>query len=135
MNKVILLGRLTKDPEIRYSAGAEQKAVARFALAVNRAFKKEGEQSADFINIVAFGKNAEFAEKYFRKGQQILVEGRWQTGSFEKDGKKFYTNDCIVEHFDFADSKKDSETGVPASDSGDGFMNIPEGLDEELPFN
>ena len=77
MNKVILLGRLTKDPEIRYTAGAEAKAVAKFSLAVNRAYKKEGEQSADFINIVAFGKNAEFAEKYFRKGLQILVEGRW----------------------------------------------------------
>ena len=135
MNKVILLGRLVRDPEIRYSAGAESKAVAKFTLAVDRAYKKEGEQSADFINCTAFGKSAEFAEKYFRKGQKILVEGRWQTGSYEKDGHKYYTNDCIVERFDFADSKKDSETGAPASDSGDGFMNIPEGLDEELPFN
>ncbi len=136
MNKVILLGRLTRDPEIRYSAGAEQKAVARFALAVNRAYKKEGQQDADFISIVAFGKNAEFAEKYFRKGQQILVEGRWQTGSFEKDGKKTYTNDCIVEHFDFADSKKESEAGAPEPQpDADGFMSIPDGVDEELPFN
>lgn len=134
MNKVILLGRLTRDPEIRYSAGAEQKAVAKFSLAVNRAYKKDGEQSADFINIVAFGKNAEFAEKYFRKGQQILVEGRWQTGSFEKDGKKVYTNDCIVERFDFADSKKDDAPPDQPSDA-DGFMNIPDGIDEECPFN
>lgn len=135
MNKVILLGRLTKDPEIRYSAGAEQKAIAKFSLAVDRAFKKEGEQSADFINCVAFGKSAEFAEKYFRKGQKILVEGRWQTGSYtDKSGGKVYTNDCIVEHFDFADSKKD---GAPPSQptDADGFMNIPDGIDEECPFN
>ena len=138
MNKVILMGRLTRDPEVRYSQGENAMAIARYTLAVDRRFaKRDGsnEQTADFIGCVAFGKNAEFAEKYFRKGQQILVEGRWQTGSFEKDGKKYYTNDCIVEHFDFADSKKDSETGAPASDSGDGFMNIPDGLDEELPFN
>jgi single-strand DNA-binding protein len=136
MNKVILLGRLTRDPEIRYSAGAESKAVAKFSLAVNRAYKKEGEQSADFINIVAFGKNAEFAEKYFRKGQQILIEGRWQTGSYEKNGTKYYTNDCIVERFDFADSKK--EAGAPEPEpqpDADGFMSIPDGIDEDVPFN
>ena len=136
MNKVILLGRLTRDPEIRYSAGAESKAVAKFSIAVNRAYKKEGEQSADFINIVAFGKNAEFAEKYFRKGQRVLVEGRWQTGSFEKDGKKYYTNDCIAERFDFADSKKEAVAPEPQPQpDADGFMSIPDGIDEELPFN
>ena len=136
INKVILLGRLCKDPEIRYTAGAESKAVAKFSLAVDRAFKKEGEQSADFINCVAFGKSAEFAEKYFRKGQKILVEGRWQTGSYEKNGAKFYTNDCIVERFDFADSRKDAGAPEPQPQpDADGFMNIPDGIDEELPFN
>ena len=136
MNKVILLGRLTRDPEIRYTSGAEAKAVAKFSLAVNRAYKKEGERSADFINIVAFEKNAEFADKYFRKGQQIIVEGRWQTGSYEKDGKKYYTNDCIVERFDFAGAKKDAEAPEPQPQpDADGFMNIPDGIDEELPFN
>ncbi len=135
MNKVILLGRLTKDPEIRYTAGEEKKAVAKFTLAVDRAYKKDGEQTADFINCVAFGKNAEFCEKYHRKGQKILVEGHWQTGSFEKDGRKYYTNDCIIEHFDFADSKRDSDAGASPSDNGDGFMNIPDGVDEECPFN
>lgn len=135
MNKVILLGRLTRDPEIRYSAGAEQKAVAKFSLAVDRAYKREGEQSADFINCVAFGKSAEFAEKHFRKGQKILVEGRWQTGSYtDKSGGKVYTNDCIVEHFDFADSKKDGAPPDQPTDA-DGFMNIPDGIDEECPFN
>lgn len=136
MNKVILLGRLTRDPEIRYTAGAESKAVAKFSIAVDRAFKKEGEQSADFINCVAFGKSAEFAEKYFRKGQKILVEGRWQTGSYEKNGAKFYTNDCIVERFDFADSKKEEGAPEPQPQpDADGFMSIPDGIDEELPFN
>lgn len=135
MNKVILLGRLTRDPEIRYSAGAEQKAVVKFVLAVDRAYKKDGEQSADFINCVSFGKSAEFAEKYFRKGQKILVEGRWQTGSFEKNGVKFYTNDCIVERFDFADSKKDGTAAPQPQPDADGFMNMQPGIDEELPFN
>lgn len=136
MNKVILLGRLTRDPEIRYTSGAETKAVAKFSLAVNRSYKKEGERSADFISIVAFGKNAEFVDKYFRKGQQIIVEGRWQTGSYEKDGKKYYTNDCIVERFDFAGAKKDAEAPEPQPQpDSDGFMNIPDGIDEELPFN
>ena len=131
MNKVILLGRLTRDPEIRYSAGAESKAVAKFILAVNRTYKKEGEQSADFINIVAFGKNAEFAEKYFRKGQQILVEGRWQTGSYtNKEGVKIYSNECIADMVEFAESKQ-TETKAPADDD---FMNVPNNIDDEVPF-
>jgi len=136
MNKVVLLGRLTRDPEIRYSAGAESKAVSKFSLAVDRAYKKDGEQSADFINCVAFGKSAEFAEKYFRKGQKILVEGRWQTGSYtDKSGHKVYTNDCIIEKFDFADSKKEGNPAPDPQTDADGFMNIPDGIDEELPFN
>ena len=137
MNKVILLGRLTKDPEIRYSAGAEQKAVAKFTLAVDRRFKKEGAQSADFINCTAFGKVAEFVEKYFCKGSKILVEGHWQTGSYEKNGIKFYTNDCIIESLDFAEGKKEGNpapTQEPQTDA-DGFMHIPDGIEEQLPFN
>ena len=135
MNKVILLGRLTRDPEIRYSAGAESKAVAKFTLAVDRRFKKEGEQSADFIGCTAFGKVAEFVEKYFRKGSKVLVEGHWQTGSYEKNGTKFYTNDCIIESLDFAESKKEGTTAPDPQTDADGFMNIPDGIDEELPFN
>ena len=135
MNKVILLGRLTRDPEIRYSAGAEQKAIAKFTLAVDRRFKKEGEQSADFIGCTAFGKVAEFVEKYFRKGSKILVEGHWQTGSYEKDGHKFYTNDCIIETVDFAEGKKEGTPAPEPQTDADGFMNIPDGIDEQLPFN
>lgn len=135
MNKVILLGRLTRDPEIRYSAGAEAKAVAKFTLAVDRRFKKDGEQSADFITCTAFGKSAEFIEKYIRKGQKILVEGHWQTGSYEKDGKKYYTNDCIIESLDFADSKKEGSPAPSPQTDADGFMNIPDDIQEELPFN
>lgn len=135
MNKVILLGRLTRDPEIRYSAGAEQKAIAKFTLAVDRRFKKEGEQSADFISCTAFGKSAEFVEKYFRKGSKILVEGHWQTGSYEKNGTKFYTNDCIIESLDFAEGKKEGTPAPEPQTDADGFMNIPDGIDEQLPFN
>lgn len=135
MNKVILLGRLTRDPEIRYSAGAESKAVAKFTLAVDRRFKKDGEQSADFIGCTAFGKVAEFVEKYFRKSSKVLVEGHWQTGSYEKNGTKFYTNDCIIESLDFAESKKEGTSAPDPQTDADGFMNIPDGIDEELPFN
>lgn len=137
MNKVMLLGRLVRDPEIRYSAGAESKAVAKFTLAVDRRFKREGEQSADFIPCTAFGKSAEFVEKYIRKGQKIAVEGHWQTGSFEKNGTKYYNNDCIIEAMDFAEGKKEGnhEPQPTPSDVGDGFMNIPDGMDDELPFN
>lgn len=139
MNKVILMGRLTRDPEIRYSQGEKPVAVGRFTLAVNRRYKKEGEQqTADFINCVAFGSSAEFAEKYFRQGMRVVISGRIQTGSYtNKDGQKVYTTDVVIEEQDFADSKNsnsssgDSDYG-PADD--DGFMNIPEGIDEELPF-
>lgn len=136
MNKVILLGRLTRDPEIRYSAGAEQKAIAKFTLAVDRRFKKEGEQSADFIACTAFGKVAEFVEKYIRKGTKILVEGHWQTGSYEKNGVKYYTNDCVLKSVEFAESKKEFFNPAPEPQTdADGFMNIPDAIQEELPFN
>jgi single-strand DNA-binding protein len=142
MNKVILMGRLTRDPEVRYG-GANNSAVARFSLAVDRRFKREGdEQTADFINCVAFGKTAEFLEKYARKGTKFVVEGRIQTGSYtNKDGQKVYTTDVVCENVEFAESKG-SNAGAgggndftPTSDAGDGFMNIPDGIDEELPFN
>lgn len=136
MNKVILLGRLTRDPEIRYSAGTNSTCVAKFSLAVDRKRAKEGEQSADFINCTCFGKIGEFAEKYLHKGMKIAVEGRWQTGSFtNKDGVKVYTNDCIIENIEFADSKKEQTPPSQPETDADGFMNIPDGIDEELPFN
>lgn len=140
MNKVHLLGRPTKDPEIRYSQGDNPLAVARYILAVDRRFKREGEQTADFINCVAFGKIAEFTEKHIKKGTKILITGRIQTGSYtNKDGQKVYTTEVIVEEQEFAESKKSSsqpgERSEPSSASGDGFMNIPDGIDEELPFN
>ena len=134
MNKVILKGRLVRDTEIRYTAGAESRAVAKFTVAVDRPRKKDGESQADFLPCTCFGKTAEMIEKYFRKGQEILLEGRWQTGSYEKDGRKVYTNDCIVERVEFCGKKADVGTPGPQTDE-DGFMNIPEGIDEELPFN
>ena len=145
MNKVILMGRLTRDPEVRYG-GATNSAVARFSLAVDRRFKRDGdEQTADFINCVAFGKTAEFLEKYARKGTKFVVEGRIQTGSYtNKDGQKVYTTDVVCENVEFAESKNSQSGGssfdggagfAPSSDAGDGFMNIPDGIDEELPFN
>ena len=144
MNKVILMGRLTRDPEIRYSQGERSTAVARYSLAVNRTFKRDGEPDADFINCVAFGRQAEFAEKYFHKGIRIVITGRIQTGSYtNKDGQKVYTTDVIIEEQEFAESKSASDNAggfAPAdrpspSSAGDGFMNIPDGIDEELPFN
>ena len=117
MNKVILLGRLTRDPEVRYSQGPEPLAIVRFGLAVNRRFKRQGEPDADFFNCVAFGKTGEFTEKYFKKGQQISIVGRLQTGSYEKNGQKIYTTDIVVEEQFFADSKN----AAPVSDMGDGF--------------
>lgn len=142
MNKVILMGRLTRDPDIRYSQGEKSTAVARFTLAVDRRFKQEGQPTADFINCVAFGKRAEFMEKYCRQGTKLVIEGSWQTGSYtNKDGNKVYTNDCLVENCEFAESKNASENNnagyvpAPAAPSNDGFMNIPEGVDDELPFN
>ena len=133
MNKVILMGRLTRDPEIRYSTGSNSMCVAKFTLAVTRESFKEGQQSADFINCSAFGKFGEFAEKYLFKGSKVLVEGKWQTGSYEKEGKKIYTNECTCKSIEFAESKKEKAPD-PQPDS-DGFMNIPEGIDKELPFN
>ncbi len=144
MNKVILMGRLTKDPEVRYSQGQQAMAIARYTLAVDRRFKRDGEQTADFIQCVAFGRSGEFAEKYFRKGTKVLVEGRIQTGSYERDGQRVYTTDVVVEQQEFAESKASSDNNAgsyqqsspaPSSAVGDGFMNIPDGLDEELPFN
>lgn len=140
MNKVILMGRLTRDPEVRYSQGEQSTAIARYTIAVDRRFKKEGDQTADFIGCVAFGKLGEFAEKYLRKGTKVVVTGRIQTGSYtNKDGQKVYTMDVVVEECEFAESKKSSDDNAPASapepSNGNGFMNIPDGIDEELPFN
>lgn len=135
MNEVILMGRLTRNPEIRYSAGAEQMCIAKYTLAVDRAYKKEGEQAADFISCVAFKSKGEFAEKYLKKGSKILVTGSIQTGSYvNKDGVKVYTTDVIINSQEFAESKKDGEQSSPAVDDN-GFSNIPDGLEEELPFN
>lgn len=138
MNKVILAGRLTRDPEVRYTQGAEPMAIARYNLAVDRRFKKEGEASADFISCISFGKNAEFAEKYLKQGIKIAVCGRIQTGSYtNKDGQKVYTTDVVVEEQEFCEKKSDSAAPTQPTPStyGDGFMNIPTGLEEELPFN
>lgn len=144
MNKVILMGRATRDAEVRYSATEEKStAVARMSLAVDRRFKREGEQTADFINCVGFGKIGEFLEKYGRKGTKFVVEGRIQTGSYtNKDGQKVYTTDVVIENIEFAESKSSSsssnepaEQPAPSPSSDDGFMNIPDGIDEELPFN
>ena len=146
MNKVILMGRLTRDPEVRYSQGEQATAIARYTLAVDRRFKRDGDQqTADFIPCVAFGKAGEFAERYFRKGTKVLVTGRIQTGSYtNKDGQKVYTTDVIVEEQEFAESKNaggdnsgfaPADRPSPSSAAGDGFMNIPDGIDEELPFN
>jgi single-strand DNA-binding protein len=145
MNKVILIGRLTRDPEVRYSQNENGTAIARFSLAVDRRFKRPGEPDADFISCVAFGKAAEFYEKYVKQGTKMAVTGHIQTGSYtNKEGQKVYTTEIMVEESEFAESKGsgNSDTGssgssrpAPSQAVGDGFMNIPEGLDEELPFN
>ena len=142
MNKVILMGRIVRDPEIRYSTGENATAIARYSLAVDRRFKRDGEPTADFINCVVFGKGAEFAEKYLQKGTKIAIVGRIQTGSYtNKDGVKVYTTDVVVEEQEFAESKSASENNskesAPRQNRGseDGFMNIPDGVEEELPFN
>jgi single-strand DNA-binding protein len=159
MNKVVLMGRLTRDIEVRYSQGDRPLAVARYTLAVPRRFKREGEQDADFINCVAFGKNGEFAEKYFRKGMKVVISGRIQTGSYtNRDGQKVYTTDIVIEEQDFAESKNASgdenrgtyNNGVSNGNSGtyggrqgsggysasnDGFMSIPDSIEEDLPFH
>ena len=141
MNKVILNGRLTHDPEIRYSAN--NTCVAKYTLAVNRIYRKDGEPQADFINCTVFGKPAEFAEKYFRQGMKIAVVGHWQTGSYtNKDGKKIYTNDCIIESQEFDQTKSERQeeertqqrSPEPVPDDYDGFMNVDLSSDE-LPFD
>ena len=134
MNKTLLIGRTTKDPDIRYTQSEQPMTIARFNLAVDRRFKKEGEQSADFISCVAFGKTAEFIEKYVFKGTKIAVEGRIQTGNYtNKDGVKVYTTDVVAENVEFAGAKTDSKSA--AKESNDDFMNVADGLDDEgLPF-
>lgn len=146
------MGRLTRDPEVRYSQGENQTAIGRYTLAVDRRFKRDGEQSADFISCVCFGKSAEFAEKYFHQGLKITISGRIQTGSYtNKDGMKVYTTDVVVEEQEFAESKASANrtndgssvgnnqnvaASVGNQQAGDnGFMSIPDGIDEELPFN
>ena len=141
MNKAILMGRLTRDPEIRYSQGENPVAVARFTLAVERRMKKEGEDSADFIRCVAFGKTAETVEKYVHQGKKIVIEGRIQTGSYtNQDGVKVYTTDIVVESMEFAESRRSEESENAAQPKAvvdeNGFMNVPDGVEDDgLPFN
>ena len=146
MNKVILMGRLTRDPEVRYSQGATPLAIARYTLAVDRRFRRDGEATADFIPCVAFGRQAEHAEKYYHQGLRVTISGRIQTGSYtNKDGVKVYTTEVVVEEQEFAESKAASVANAggyqaapapaPSAPAGDGFMNIPDGIDEELPFS
>ena len=133
-NKVFLIGRLTKDPDVRYTQGEKSMAIARYTLAVDRKFKKDGEPTADFISCVAFGKNGEFAEKYLRKGTKIANFGRLQTGSYtNKDGQKVYTTDVIVEEHEFCEKKGEGESqNTPKADEG--FMDLPGDISEECPF-
>ena len=148
MNKVILMGRLTRDPDVRYSQGDSPMAIARYTLAVDRRFRRDNDQqTADFISCVAFGRNGEFAEKYLHQGTKIVAEGRIQTGSYtNKDGNKVYTTEVVVENQAFAESKasaSNNEGGfqpqaqsAPTAPAGDGFMNIPDGVEDVgLPFN
>lgn len=145
MNKTILCGRLVRNPEVRYSNGENPMCIARYTLAVNRRFAREGDQKADFINCVAFGKQGEFAEKYLKQGTKIIVSGRIQTGSYtNRDGVKVYTTDVVVEEQEFAESKATagkSEPEKPKEETAEnqphyeeGFMSIPEGIEDELPF-
>lgn len=148
MNKVILMGRLTRDPEVRYSQGNDSMCIARYTLAVDRRQRQQdGRQSADFIGCVAFGKAAEFAEKYFRQGTKIVITGRIQTGSYtNRDGQKAYTTDIVIEDQEFAESKAAAaghtgnnaagqQAAPPPMTDENGFMSIPDGMDEELPFS
>lgn len=150
MNRVILMGRLTRDPEVRYSSGERSMAIARYTLAVDRRYSRrsageDAEQTADFIPCVAFDKAGEFAERYFRQGMRVLISGRIQTGSYvNKEGQKVYTTEVIIEEQEFADSKgagtqggyTESSKPVPSMANSDGFMNIPDGVEDEgLPFN
>ncbi len=136
---MILMGRLCADPEVRYSQNENQTAVARYRLAVDRRFKREGDQTADFIPCVAFGKAAQFAEYYLHRGTKIIITGRIQTGSYtNRDGQKVYTTDVVIEEQEFAESKGASgniEGSAPQATDPDGFMSLPDGIDEELPFN
>ena len=145
MNSVVLMGRLTKDPDVRYTQGQQPTCIARYSLAVDRKVKdSNGNRQADFINCVAFGKSGEFAEKYLHKGMKICIRGRIQTGSYTKqDGTKVYTTDVVVEEHDFCESRQANDTAqntAPAQQTGgdqgglDGFMSIPDGFTEELPF-
>ena len=146
MNKVILLGRLVRDPETRYGGTNDSMAVCRYTLAVDRKFKKDNEPTADFINCVAFGKTAEFAEKYFTRGLRVAVSGRIQTGSYtNRDGQKVYTTDVVVEEHEIAQSRSESsnqqesnrqpEISPYGADKDNGFMKIPDGIDDEFPFS
>ena len=138
MNVVVLMGRLTNDPEVRYTQGENPIAVARYTLAVDRRIRKEGEQNADFIRCIAFGKGAEFVEKYLKKGDRVTVSGRIQTGSYtNRDGQKVYTTDVVVDNHEFAQNKeKETVSRKPEAQlKEDDFVSVPEGFDEELPFN
>lgn len=154
MNRVVLMGRLTRDPEIRYSNGENALAIARFTLAVDRRFNRKDDQTADFITCKAFGKQAEFAERFLRQGIKVAASGRIETGSYmNRDGQKVYTTEVILDEIEFAESKAASDANRsnmgggyqsapapapmpnPMGAAGDGFMNIPDGIDEELPFN
>ena len=148
MNKVIMMGRLTRDPEVRYSQGVSQIAIARFSLAVDRKWKREGEPDADFFNCTVFGRQADFVEKYLRQGTKVVVTGRIQNDNYtNKDGQKVYSVQIIVEEIEFAESKnaaaangaapayQASSRPSPSQAAGDGFMSIPDGAEEELPFN
>ena len=141
MNKVILMGRLTRDPDVRYTNGSSPLCIARYTLAVDRRFRKENEATADFIPCVAFGKMGEFAEKYFHQGMRVTISGRIQTGSYtDRDGRKIYTTEVVIEEQEFAESKSASYSGNPERNAvsqevdKDGFMNIPEGCEDNIPF-
>ena len=139
MNLVVLMGRLTRDMEIRYSQGENPTAIARGSLAIDRKFKRDGEPTADFINIVAFWKTWEFFEKFGKKGVKFVIQGRIQTGSYEKDGQRVYTTDIVVENVEFAESKNANQqqnNDGPKPSQDNSWMNIPDAIDEnELPFN
>ena len=153
MNKVILMGRLTRDPDVRYSQGENASAFARYTLAVDRRFKRAGDAEADFFNCTAFGRQAEFVERYLKRGTKMVVTGRIQNDNYtNRDGQKVYSVQIIVEELEFAESKAAAgehaggfqpqnhsnpfqSAPAPSAAAGDGFMNIPDGIDEELPFN
>lgn len=138
MNKIIFMGRLTRDPEVRYTAGDAAKSVARFSLAVDRKYKTDNGPTADFFNCIAFGKTADFAEKYLRQGTKVLITGRISNDNYtDRNGNKVYYVQVVVEELEFAESKKNSSsTETEENQTGsDGFLNIPDGIDEEMPFN